>query len=443
MNMLQRVLRAIVDHGEPVVGLPGMMTGLGRGGGIGEPPTRGTSQQLQAYNDMPWLRAVTGKVATSVAATSCTWQLFHSVDLRSSAKMLQKAPPLVRDRLITKRMRAGTMIEVVDHPMLNTLHRANDAMTGLSLFETTQVSLDLVGESFWGIERNALHVPTKFWPIPAHWVQETPIPTRPSFRISYRGWQVEIPDTEMLWMSKPDPWNPYGRSSGLARALADELETDEYIAKFQRAFFYNRARPDLIVFPKQQGPQDTGLRKAEVERLEESWISKHSGFLRAFEPLFVGREIGVHELRNDLAGLDTGQLRKAVRDMVLTVYGVPPEQLGIIENSNRSTIQTADFLYQKNVITPRMEFLRSHLQERLVPMYDDRLILHYASPIEEDREHALKVAKAAPWALSINEWREMMDLEPLPGESGSEYVFTGSEVPVRRPADRRNRFSDL
>ena len=83
------------------------------------------------------------------------------------------------------------------------------------------------------------------------------------------------------------------------------------------------------------------------------------------------------------------------------------------------------------------------MQERLIPLYDDRLILDYATPIEEDREHNLKVAQAAPWALSVNEWREMMDLEPLPGDMGEEYVFSGTEISVRRHRDRRNRFSDL
>ena len=73
-------------------------------------------------------------------------------------------------------------------------------------------------------------------------------------------------------------------------------------------------------------------------------------------------------------------------------------------------------------------------------MYDDRLILDYITPIEEDREHTLKVAKSAPWALSINEWREMMGLERLPGDTGEEHVFGGNEIPVRRPSDRRNRF---
>ena len=276
MNVVQRVLRAIVDPGEPV-GLPGMMTGLGRGGGIGEPPTRGTSQQLQAFNHMPWLRAVTGKVATSVASAACRWQLFHAEDrTRASVKMLQKASPMVRDQLVTKRVRAGTLVEVTDHPLLDALHRANDMMTGIGLFEVTQISLDLIGESFWGIELSQLGIPFKFWPIPSHWVQDTPTPSRPTFRVSWRGWQEELPDPAVMWMRRPDPWNPYGRGSGLAHALADELESDEYAANFQRAFFSIERDRTSSFFQNSKERKDTRhcARRTVSRSFEESWLQK-------------------------------------------------------------------------------------------------------------------------------------------------------------------------
>jgi len=403
----------------------GMLSGMFHTG-HGEPPTRGTSQQLAAYSHMPWLRAVTGKVASSVATTASGWQLFAPTSKRRrDVVAIQRS--LVsggsrRKEMIERRLDMGDLVEVEDHILLEALNRANSYLTGASLFKVSQLHLDLVGECFWGKERNRFGAPVAFWPIPANWIAETPTPTNRRFRVSWRGWQGDIPDTEILWMAEPDPWNPYGRGSGTARALADELETDEYAAKHIRAFFYNRARPDLIVYPKQTGPTDTGLRREEVDRLEESWMSKHSGFLRAFKPFFVGREIGVHEISQDFKNMEMSTLRERARDIVIQIYGVPPEQLGIIENSNRATIDASDFLFQKNVITPRMEFLRANIQERLIPEYDERLVIDYVSPIEEDREHNLKVASAAPYSLTVDEWREMQGLDPLDHNAGQVYA---------------------
>ena len=36
-----------------------------------------------------------------------------------------------------------------------------------------------------------------------------------------------------------------------------------------------------------------------------------------------------------------------------------------------------------------------------------------------------------------------MGLERLPGDTGEEYVYGRDQTPVRRPADRRNRFDDM
>jgi hypothetical protein len=37
----------------------------------------------------------------------------------------------------------------------------------------------------------------------------------------------------------------------------------------------------------------------------------------------------------------------------MQVYGIPPEKLGIVENSNRSTIDSADYLFAKSILVPQ------------------------------------------------------------------------------------------
>jgi hypothetical protein len=97
---------------------------------------------------------------------------------------------------------------------------------------------------------------------------------------------------------------------------------------------------------------------------------------------------------------------------------VPPEIFGILTSSNRATITVSNFLYCTWVIVPRLEFQRETLQIRLVPEYDRRLILDYVSPVMENKEFILEVAKAAPWSLSTDEWRELADRESLGEELG-------------------------
>jgi|TARA_R110000824_G_scaffold260399_1_gene449061 HK97 family phage portal protein len=401
--------------------------------GQGDPPYRGATNILDAYSTMPWLRSVSQRIATSVATSATQWKLYAPKSKRKrDARVIQRTAGTVeRQALITKA--ADDVVEIESHILLDALNQANSYMVGQSLFKVTQIHLDLLGEAFWIKERNSFGAPVEFWPVPPDWVQETPTPDNRNFRVSFKGWQGEIPDTEVLWMADLNPANPYGRGTGLARSLSDELETDEYAAKHTRQLFFNRARPDMIIWPKQQGAHDIGLQQDQVRRLEERWLDGHQGFWRAFKPFFVGREIEVHEVNQSLRDLQLVELRQFERDMIVQVFGIPPELLGILSNSNRATIDSADYLFSRWAILPRLEFLRSQLQERLVPEYDDRLILDYVSPVQEDRAYMLDAAKAAPWAMKVDEWRVLQGQEPLGDNHGQVHLVPTTLVPVESP----------
>ena len=392
-------------------------------GAAGPPPTRGARERAAAYADMPWLHAVADKVSSAIAAVQ--WQLKavrprgepRAVRVKALQRLGGSWEASLERRARLKRLKeAGELVEVEEHPMLDELlEGGNSYMTGLAMRKTTALHWDLEGEAFWVKQRNALGVPVGAWPIPPHWVTATPTPTNAFFRVSYRGWQGQIPDTEVLWMVNPNPENPYGRGTGMARALADELETDEYAAQFVRMTFINQARPDFIIYPKSpatwSGP--------ERDRLERDWRAQHEGFWRAAKARFATRELGVHEFEDtNFRQLQMVQLREFERDMIIHTWGVPPEILGIVESSNRATIQAASYIFARWVLVPRLEAFRALWQERLVPEYDDRLILDYVSPGEKDREFALEVGKAAPWAWTADEWRELAEREPLENGDG-------------------------
>ena len=389
-------------------------------GASGPPPTKGARERIAAYADMPWLHAVAGKVADAFAATRWRLLVVRRPGAARAVKLaeIQRAPLGERQALLAARKQAGELTEVTDHPLLGLLDGGNPYMTGLALRRLTALHWDLEGEAFWLKERNGLRTPVGAWPIPPHWVTATPTPTNPAYRVSFRGWQGMIPDTEMLWLPNHNPENPYGRGSGFARALADELETDEYAAKHMRQTFFNQARPDFLVFPKAPATWT----EPERIRLQHDWEAQHQGFWRAFKARFSSRELGIHEFGvHDFRHLQMVQLRQFERDLIVQVFGVPPEIMGILENANRATIEAADFLFARWVLVPRLEAFRAILQERLVPEYDDRLILDYVSPIKEDREYQLKVAQVAPWSRTVDEWRGLQDLAPL--DDGRGHIF--------------------
>lgn len=383
----------------------------------GLPPRLGTSQLLSAYSEMPWLRAITNKIGMGVGATN--WILFvaQNSDTQRAVrdKKSQRGDKAYRNERHKMRRRKGELREIEDHPMLDLLHHGNERLSGKHVLQITQIHLDLAGEAYWLLERNNLGVPVQVWPLPADWIRELPTYEEPFYKIQIGRLHMDVPVTEIIAFVDPDPKDPYARGTGTARALGDELETDEYAAKHLKSFFHNDAKPPIIV-------SGEGLSRADTQRLEERWLQKHQGFWNKFKPHFINRKIDVKELGQTFENMQMTELRKMERDTVMQVFGVPPEKFGILSASNRSTITAADYFWTKDILMPRIEMMRTTIQSRLVPMFDDKLILDFESPVGQDREHKLNVMKAAPWAFNRNEFRREADLEEL-GEDGEVFLM--------------------
>lgn len=393
-------------------------------GSRGEPPKRGSKEYAEAYSEMPWLRAITERIA--FACASVTWRLYgrrgrSGRAIRDTEWQTAAAPDRAN---IRKRLKAaGELIEIEDHPFLTFLRRGNGVLTGRQCRALNTVYVDLLGESYTIKGRNTAGVPDAAWPVPPHWVLETPTPQHRYYRFGYGGWQVEVPNADVLWMMNPNPANPYSRGSGLAQAIADELNTDEYAAKYASSFFYNRARPDLIITGE-------GMTKEVAKELESKWTAKLRGVTNAFRPFFLNKPLDVKEVGQNLEQMKLVELRQSERDTIMQVFGIPPEIMGVLESSNRATIESAEFLMGKFVITPRLEFQREIYQERMLPEYDDRLVLEYDSPIAADRATQLQAMTAAPWAPKVDEWRDFQGLDPLEDGSGQVHMVPISLVPT-------------
>ncbi len=391
------------------------------------PPKRGTRQILEAYSTMPWLRATTNKISRTVGDTQ--WRVFAVKNGNGKAikdPRFSSANKTTRSQYLKEYVKAGELDEIGEHPLLDVLFGGNEFLTGALNFQVLQLHLDLSGEGFMLKQRDDLGVVRALWPIPPHWVLQTPTPDMNYFVIQWESFHAQIPVTEMIWLTDPNPAKPYERGSSGAGALADELETDEFAAKYTKAFFYNSARPDVIISGDNLSPDDT-------KRLEQTWLDKHQGFWKSFKPFFVAKSVEIKELTQSFKSMQLIDLRKYERDTIHQFWGIPPEILGITDTSNRATIDAADFLFSKNVIAPRVEVLRVILQKDLVAEFDDRIILDYENPVSEDREHKLNIYKAAPWAFTINEWRETAGDEPIDDGEAFMVPFNLSPVEAHDP----------
>ncbi len=385
-------------------------------------PRRGTLEMLHAYNQAPWMRAVVGRIARDVSTVP--WRLFAQSDAPSdSLKWRPGVDKAVRNTSLAfanKGMRKkaldalraeGKLREVTEHPLLNFLCKPNPKMTGMAARAVEQVWLEVKGEGFRMIAENEHGMPVGYVPVPPHWVTQLPTVEAPFYRVNMLGAQYQVPERNMLYLRHLDPANPFGRGTGVGEALGDEIETDEYAAKYIKAFFYNFAMPEVLVGVEAGSPE-------QLKKLKAEWTQDHRGAGKRGIVRFLTGKMNVQRMDSSFKDQQLVQLRKFDHDFLRQTFGVPPEVLGVIENSNRSTIDAASYLYAHGVLVPRMEFQRVELQTWLVPRFDEGLILDYDDPTPENRQFSLEVAKSAPWAFSLNEWRGLAEHEPVPEFEG-------------------------
>src|SRR3982075_4020812 len=118
--------------------------------------------------------------------------------------------------------------------------------------------------------------------------------------------------------------------------------------------------------------------------------------------------------------MDFGGLADATRDRILAGFRVSKTILGTAESdTNRATAETADYVFSKRTIKPKMLMVISFLNEYLVPRYGDDLYLTFIDPTPEDKAFKTLEMQAAVSNMPImtqNEARRnYLGLGPIEG----------------------------
>ena len=350
------------------------------------PPSLNTAQWLNMFSKSPRL-AVVDRIASDLATIS--------------GKLLKVEED-------------GTETEITSHRFLDFMEQPNPLyeMTSSAIWRLHEIYLMLVGESFFLIERDERNRPVELWNVPPHWVKMTPYLGSPTYTIvSPGGLTMQVPVDDMFVMKQLNPLDPFLRGLGIAESIADEVEIDEYAAKFQKRFFYNDATPP-VVFLMPDATDDQ--RDAFLAR----WNQKHRGVENSHRAAAFSGRVDVKELGSSNGkNLSFVESRIAIRDAVLEHFGVPREIMGITENSNRATADAAQYIYAKNVLAPRIKMREDAINKQLLPLFGDGLIWRFDPVIPYDKE--FDKAKALDgWnsgLLMQNEARRLLDMPDIEG----------------------------
>ena len=363
-----------------------------------EPDKLSKRDLLESYHENPAFFTVANKITNDIAATS--WK--------------------ATDRDTRKEDVEGSQLQqIAQEP-------CPDYMSGVQFWKVMSMYVECVGEAFAIIddEPDDPTRPFDLIPVPPTSVQlEQSGEDKAFWRVDFNSFQRKVPQSHMWHLKNPHTLNPFGRGRGMGHAVASEIEIENYAARHEASELYNHARPDIIV-------RGIGMSEDERQRLKTTWTEKFGGPDRRGMPLFSnsesaegGGDLQIHELSRPLKELGLTELRAFSQEVIRQTFGIPPEVLGIVENSNRATITQAQKIYAENVLVPRLEAIVSSFSRSIRPFLDaENEYLDYKSPVPQDIELRREMMKDHPQAFKVNEVREVAGVEPLDDERGEQLL---------------------
>ncbi|MCQ2589285.1 MAG: phage portal protein [Treponema sp.] len=319
--------------------------------------------------------------------------------------------------------------ELLENPVPNYTE-----IDGWTLKYFTFCQLELVGECAWIKVREGSKI-VALLPVLKSWIIAKPTIENRYYKILPYGevgnTTVIVPVEDVILFKDIDMSDPYGNGLGLAESIADEIETDEFASKYQKNFFYNDATPPFVITGFQGG-------EAQADKVKKTFMEKLGGYFHAREPAVLTGSADVKTLGINPKELDMVASRKYLRDECLHHFRLPPEVMGIIENSNRSTIDASFYLMQKNVMLPRLARFERVLNRQLLPDFDKDLICKHDFEIDEDIDQKLRIYQVGidKGIITREEFRKAFGFNPEIKEGtiilpmGLNIVEAGEEINI-------------
>ena len=291
----------------------------------------------------------------------------------------------------------------------------------------------LVGEAYLLKVRDKMGRVIGLQPVAPSWVIQTPTVNQRFWEIypfgTAGGNSIVVPVEDVVSFKDIDLNDPYGRGRGTSEAIGDEIQSDEYASKYAKNLFFNDATPSAIIYAP-QGDKET------ADQIKQSWLQKMAGYRHAKEPMVLtGEGSRFEKISQSPTELDFVESRRFLRDNANEHFHIPPEIMGILQNSNRSTIDSAEYLLNKNVLADYLRMFERVINNQL--LWEDfdkerKFILHHENNVSEDIAQKLQIANdgLSRGVLTVNDWRIAMGYE-ADERGGDVYLrsFSSVEVP--------------
>lgn len=360
---------------------------LGHEKQYGKPRPQDFSAMIEAYKS--WVYACAWKNATTIAGNK----------------------PLVFKRIFN-RDEEERLDRIYQHPFLDLINNVNPFSNKFELLTITDLNLELTGNAYWWIPKDALGMPYMLWNLPSHWMKIIPSPEEfiSGYLMSVPGSGKFVPfdESEIVHFKFPSVFDLF-YGSGPTWAAQFGIDLNQQLKTWGINFFMNNAQPSGALMT------DGGLTPDQFERLKTQWNKRHRGSKNAGKMAILEAGLKYQQIGSKMKESGFCEMDKEIRNEIMAMFGVPASKLGLVEDVNRANADANDYTYQKETILPRLRLIEEKMNEKIAPIYDPNLVIQFDNPVPDDNDFRLKEKEIniRMGITSIDEEREKDGLEPL------------------------------
>jgi HK97 family phage portal protein len=366
--------------------------------------------QARLYQQSPWVYIAVSRIAEAAAL----------VPLRIHPRLANNPSTLFNGQGFG---------EGVHHPLEALLDAPNPYVSRFELMEQTLGMLELTGDAYWFLGGDGSGAPTEIWPLRPDRVSIMPDPVDyvKGYVYELDGQRIPLLPVEVIHFKRWHPNNDYyGLSALEAARLA--VTSDRAMAEWNHnTFGQDNGVPAGIVSVKDM------VSDADFERVKREWRQSYGGPQRRTAFLRGGaiewQNIGLNH--NEL---DFLQGRKAHRDEILNIFGIPVGMLS--ENATEANAKVAERLFIERTLWPKLVRLSQKITQDLLPFWPGNYVAEFDDIRPTDTQARLDEIKTAYPVMSINEIRERYYRLPatLWGEMpvGAQKQLTAEPTPTEK-----------
>lgn len=308
---------------------------------------------------------------------------------------------------VSQLRQSESVVEILNHPILDLLYSPNPDSNYDSNFLLTYNYLDLVGNSYWYIEKDSNGTPSAIYQLRPDLIEVVPGANTGLIKgYLYNRRKLAFHRDEVIRYNYVNPsckWYGLGVIEAMSVAVKRNNKADEY----ETGRLQNNARPDFLVKYKQT------LDIQQQRELDLSWNKAMRGPKNTGRVKIMGSDFDIEKLSMTPQEMQYLQGRVVTQKEICSAFGIPYSVIDTTD-SKKAGLDITEKLFQKNAISPRLKIVENTLNDQLIPMYDDSgsLFLAFDDPVKEDAEFNLKreESRLKTGVLTIDEVRQMNGL---------------------------------